>query len=97
MACEVRAKYWIIGERSLVKAVIHKCVICRRFEGRPFCPPPAPPLPSFRVTEAPLFTYTAIDFAGPMYVGREKGEEGNKVYGFVCSHVVLHELSTLSL
>jgi len=30
--------------------------------------------------EAPPFTYTAIDFAGPMYVGREKGEEGNKVW-----------------
>ena len=76
---EVRAKYWIIGGRSFIKAVIHKCVVCRRFEGRPFSPPPAPPLPSFRVTEAPPFTYTAIDFAGPMYVGREKGE-GNKVW-----------------
>ena len=77
---EVRAKYWIIGGRSLVKAVIHKCVDCRRFEGRPFNPPPAPPLPSFQVTEAPPFAYTAVDFAGAMYVGREKGEESNKVW-----------------
>ena len=77
---EVQSKYWIIQGRSLVKALIHKCVVCRRFEGRPFNPPPAPPLPSFRVTEAPPFTYTAIDFAGPMYVGREKREGSNKVW-----------------
>ena len=76
---EVPSEYWIIRGRSFVKALIHKCVVCRRFKGRPFNPPPAPPLPSFRVTEAPPFTYTAIDFAGPMYVGKEKGEQGNKV------------------
>ena len=78
--CEVRSKYWIIQGRSLVRAVIHKCVMCRRFEGRPFNSPPAPPLPSFRVTEAPPFTYTAVDFAGPIYIGREKGDEGSKVW-----------------
>ena len=77
---EVRAKYWIIRGRSLVKAVIHKCVVCRSFKGRPFNPPPAPPLPSFRVTEAPPFAYTTVDFAGTMYVGREKGEESNKMW-----------------
>lgn len=76
---EVRSKYWIIQGRSFVKAVIHGCVICRRFEGKLFSPPPAPPLPTFRVTEAPPFAYTAVDFAGPMYVGKDKGEESNKV------------------
>ena len=30
---EVRSKFWIIGGRSLVKSVIHSCVVCRRFEG----------------------------------------------------------------
>ena len=79
MRNEVRAKYWIIGGRSLVKAVIHKCVTCRQFEGRLFNLFSAPPLLSLRETEAPPFAYTAVDFAGPMYVGREKGEEGNKV------------------
>ena len=69
-----------IRGRSLVKAVIHKCVVCKRYGGKPFSSPPAPPLPSFRVTEAPPFTYTAVDFAGPMYVGREKGKEGDKVW-----------------
>ena len=77
---EIRAKYWIVGGRSLVRSVIHKCVNCRRFEGRPFTAPPAPPLPSFRVNEAPPFAYTAIDFAGPMYVKCKGESSSNKVW-----------------
>ena len=70
-------KFWIIG--GLVK-IIHKYVVCRRFEGLPYCASPAPPLPSFRVNEAPPFTYIAVDYAGPMYVrGHHKEAEGNKV------------------
>ena len=75
MLCEVRPKYWIVQGRSLVRAVIHKCVTCKCFEGKPFSFPPAPPLPSFWVIEAPPFTYMAVDFAGPMYVGRKKGNK----------------------
>ena len=85
---EIRGKYWIIKGRSLIRAVIHKCVVCKCFEGKHFSSPPAPPLPSFRVTEAPPFTYTAVDFAGPVYIGREKGREIDKVwiylFNFTC-------------
>lgn len=31
-------------------------------------PPSPPPLPAFRVQEAPAFTYTGVDFARPLYV-----------------------------
>ena len=34
----------------------------------PYSPPPAPPLPFFRVKEAKPFSYTGVDFAGPLYV-----------------------------
>ena len=77
---EIRAKYWIVGGRSLVRSIIHKCVICKRFEGRPFAAPPAPPLPSFRVNEAPPFVHTAIDFAGPMYLKSTGNLSSNKVW-----------------
>ena len=74
---EVRSKFWIIAGRSLARTVIHKCVTCRRFEGQPFDAPPAPPLPSFRVNEAPPFLYTAVDFAGPLYIrDKERTSEG---------------------
>ena len=74
------AKYWVIRGRSLVRTIIHKCVICRRFEGNPLTAPPAPPLPSFRVNEAPPFAYTAVDFAGPMYLKCEGGLGRTKVW-----------------
>ena len=64
---EARSKYWIVKGRSMVKSIIRHCVVCCRFEGLPYSVPPAPPLPSFRVREAPPFEYTAVDFAGPMY------------------------------
>ena len=65
---EVRSKYWILRGRTLIKGFIAKCNICRRFEGAAYKAPPPPPLPSFRVTEHPPFTYTGVDYAGPLMV-----------------------------
>ena len=73
---EVRSKYWIVGGRSLIRSHIHQCVICRQFEGRSLCGPLALPLPAFRVDEAPPFTNTAVDFAGPLYI-QNKGVSGS--------------------
>ena len=78
---EVREKFWIIRVSSPVKQIIYKCAVCRRFEGLPYHAPPAPPLPSFRVNEAPPFTYTTVDYAGPMYVRiHHKDMNGSKVW-----------------
>ena len=65
---EMRSKYWVVKGRAMVKKVLHSCVICRRFEGLPYRAPPPPPLPSFRVNEQPPFTYTGVDYAGPVFV-----------------------------
>ncbi len=61
---ETRRSFWIPKGRSLTKCIIHRCVLCRRFEGAPFKTPPPPPLPTFRVKEDPAFSYTGVDFAG---------------------------------
>lgn len=63
---ELRQKYWIIRGRSLVRSIIHHCVICRRHEGPAYKTPP--PLSVFRVEERPPFTYVGVDFAGPVNV-----------------------------
>ena len=77
---ELRSKYWIVRGRQLVKKVLHKCVICRRFQAKPYCSPPAPPLPSFRVNEARPFSYTGVDFAGPLYVRETIASTSRKVW-----------------
>ena len=60
---QIRAKYWIVQGRSLVKSIIHRCVVYRRYEGRPYASPAPPPLPAFRVSEAVAFSSTGVDFA----------------------------------
>ena len=60
--------YWILRGQETVKKIVRKCVICRKFEGKPFAAPKDPPLPTSRVSDEPLFTSTGMDFAGPLYV-----------------------------
>ena len=65
---ELRSRFWIVRGRQVVKKLLFHCVICRRFDSRPFQPPPPPSLPGFRVQEAQPFAYTGVDFAGPLYI-----------------------------
>ena len=63
---ELRARFWIVQGRHFGRKLLYKCVICRKLEGRPYQAPPPPPLPEFSVKECSPFTYTGVDFAGPM-------------------------------
>ena len=65
---EIRSKYWIPRERGVTQKIVHQCVTCRRYEGLPFKAPPPPPLPECRVKESPAFSFTGVDFAGPLIV-----------------------------
>ena len=65
--------------RSLVRCLIHCCVICSRCEGAAYTDTPPPPLPTFRVKEEPPFTYVGVDFAGPLYT-RTVGTQSDKVW-----------------
>ena len=84
---ELRARFWIVKGRSLVRYFIHRCVICRRFEGRALQAPPPPPLPPFREKEEPPFSFTGVDFAGPFTFGSQNRQQVAR-YGYVCSHAV---------
>jgi hypothetical protein len=77
---EMRARFWILKGRANVRKLIHQCVLCRRLEGQAYAAPQMPPLPYFRVTEEPPFTYTGIDFAGPLFVKSNEYEIGGKVW-----------------
>ena len=79
MLAAVREQYWIVKGRSVARKVIRRCIICRRYDGKPFGSPVIPDLPVERVSEAPPFSHTGIDFAGPLYVRSADGTEC-KVY-----------------
>ena len=77
---EVRTKFWIVRGRQLVKQIIHNCVICRRFQSQPYRVPPPPPLPPMRVEEKPPFSYTGVDFAGPVYTRETLSSDSRKFW-----------------
>ena len=59
--------------RKIVKSVIDKCVVCKRFNVKCVKADP-PPLPVNRVKDASVFEVTGIDFAGPVFLrGKQKG------------------------
>ena len=72
----VRAMYWIVGLRGLVKRVKFDCVPCRRLDAVA-CGQPIAPLPELRVKQAPAFSVTGMDYAGPVYC---LDEPGHKLY-----------------
>ena len=77
---EVRSRFWILKGRALVKKIVHQCVVCRKSEGNPYLGPSPPPLPEFRLKEDPPFTYTGVDFAGPLYVKASSATASSKVW-----------------
>ena len=43
---ELRSSYWLVRGRQFVRKVIHRCLTCRKQEGRPFQSVLSPPLRS---------------------------------------------------
>ena len=86
---ELKSKYWIVKGRSFVKKLLQRCVVCRRIHGKPFLFPRSPSLPGFRVQESPPFSYTGVDFAGPLYVKSGEGKVWICLYT-CCSSRAVH-------
>lgn len=70
----LREKFWILGSRRAIKAVIAKCAVCRRHNSKPFYEA-APPLPLDRVRDAAPFEVSGVDMTGPLYL-----KTGEKVW-----------------
>jgi len=62
----IREEYEMFGLRYMAKQVKKSCVSCQRVDSR-VCNEIAAPLPKIRVTMAPAFSVTGIDFAGPVF------------------------------
>ena len=81
----IRESYWIVCGREAVKQKLRKCVVCKKYEGRPYSIPLTSVLPTDRVADVPPFTNTGVDFAGPLYT--KNSHDHTKVYVclFTCS------------
>ena len=76
---EFRSRFWVTRGRQYVKKLIKNCFTCRKLEGKSYNLPPTAMLSEFSVTEAPPFSNSGVDFAGPLYVKGSNGEM-NKSY-----------------
>ena len=81
-----RESYWIFRGREAVKRVVRNCVVCKKFEGKPFGTPTTAHLPTSRVSDEPPFANTGVDFAGPLYVDTQvrEGVERKMEKAYVC-------------
>lgn len=94
----LRKNYWIERGRIEIKKVLKKCPDCIRLDVGPYRPPDFPPLPLERTSICVPFTYTGVDFFGPLYVKCCDDNLQVKVYGviFTCLTVRALHLDLLS-
>ena len=71
--------FWIINARQAVKRVLKQCIVCHKYNSRPFSKSPTPFLPSERVNLVKPFYHTGLDFTGHFFV-TDYSNNRHKVY-----------------
>lgn len=98
----LRQRYWIVNGRNAVKNAWNRCQLCKNRRARP-TPALMGQLPDVRIQpKGRAFTYTGLDYFGPMTV--KVGRRLEKRYGalFTCMTVravhieLVHDLTTNS-
>jgi hypothetical protein len=63
----LRERFWILKGRKTIRAILTKCVVCRRHSAKHISTIP-PALPEPRVRDAAVFETTGVDMAGPLFL-----------------------------
>ncbi|XP_058835287.1 uncharacterized protein LOC131692322 [Topomyia yanbarensis] len=99
---EIKQRFYVPKLRSLISTVVKKCMWCRVYRARPSEPRMAP-LPQVRVCPyIRPFTFTGVDYFGPLVVKRGRTNVKRWVALFTCLTVravhleVVHSLSAES-
>lgn len=79
----VRERFWSLRGRNLAKKVVNNCIICFKANPRP-AEVLMGHLPSSRVTPAPPFANTGVDYAGPLILKDRKGRGCRKYKAYIC-------------
>ncbi|XP_073959385.1 uncharacterized protein [Choristoneura fumiferana] len=80
----IRKKYWIPQGKAQVQKVIRRCSVCIKHGGGPYKLPPTPALPAERVTYTTPFSYTGVDYFGPLFVSSPNGKAKRWIALFTC-------------
>ncbi|XP_071053596.1 uncharacterized protein [Onthophagus taurus] len=85
LAC-IRDRFWPIGGCNLAKSIVHNCIRCYRANPRAKQPVMGN-LPRERVTPAPPFYTTGVDYAGPFLLKDKKKRGAKLCKAYVCLFV----------
>jgi len=92
-------KFWVVGERHVIRCVISECTICVRLAARNPQPIMAD-VSDFRVQPSPPFARVGIDYAGPLLMKETSLRKARqyKIYitVFVCMAVKAVHLELVS-
>ncbi|XP_054729181.1 uncharacterized protein LOC129238173 [Anastrepha obliqua] len=88
MQTVLQRRYWVIGARSLIRNIYHKCVKCT-YLNRNLTTQVMGDLPVIRTTYARCFTHTAVDFAGPYLYKFTQGRGAKATKGYICSFICM--------
>ncbi|XP_061712809.1 uncharacterized protein LOC133521756 [Cydia pomonella] len=80
----LREKYWIPHGRAQVQKALKRCLQCEKYSGGPYKLPPPPALPSERVNYSSPFTFTGLDYLGPVLVETNTGREKRWICLMTC-------------
>ncbi|XP_043485240.1 uncharacterized protein LOC122513072 [Leptopilina heterotoma] len=84
----VLQKFWIISEKTFINKIVRDCVKCARF--RTVTPTQLMgQLPVERITVSKPFTFTGLDYAGPIRVLPSKSRGIKSTKGYLCLFVCL--------
>lgn len=84
----LRQTYWIINGYHTIKNVIHKCVICHRYNGK-IMTQFMGILPTPRVNIDKPFLNCGIDYAGPINIKTSKGRGHKSTKGYIALFICL--------
>ncbi|XP_061724716.1 uncharacterized protein LOC133530711 [Cydia pomonella] len=80
----IRERYWIPQGKAQVIKVLKRCTQCVKHGGGPYRLPATPALPPERVNYSRPFTFTGVDYLGPLFVSTQTGKEKRWVALFTC-------------
>lgn len=84
----IRSRYWIIRAKNIVKFHYRNCVKCTRYRTQ-IKNQLMGQLPAERISPSRPFSFSGVDYAGPINIRVSKGR-GNKSYkGYICLFVCM--------
>ena len=80
----IRNNYWLCKGRKTTRAILNKCVSCKKSQSRTLLGPEPSDLPKFRMDFDYEFCNTGVDFAGSLYFKDMYGKNDQMFKSYIC-------------